>query len=220
MFKSILSLFLKPNCVLCERPGDEDLCAYCQKQIQQCKLDNHLQRWLQQPPLFTWGVYEGPLKRAIASLKYDKQGQLGELFGFWLGKAWQKSPLGAKYKKLIVLPIPLHAQKLKARGFNQAELIAKGFCQFTGNILEPRGLIRVKQTQALFGLSPEQRQEQLVQAFIIDQNWRKKPPQFPVLLLDDIYTTGTTAREAIRVLQGENITVVGVAVLATPKFNE
>jgi predicted amidophosphoribosyltransferase len=205
MLKSILSLFLKPNCVICERPGNEELCAYCQKQIQQCKLDNHLQRWSQQPPLFTWGVYEGPLKRAIASLKYNKQGQLGELFGFWLGKAWQKSPLGAKYKKLIVLPIPLHAQKLKARGFNQAELIAKGFCQFTGDILEPRGLIRVKQTQALFGLSPGQ---------------RKKPPQFPVLLLDDIYTTGTTAKEAIRVLQGENISVVGVAVLATPKLNE
>jgi ComF family protein len=218
MLQPILSLFLKPNCVLCERPGDQEICSSCQKQLQQYRINHDTQGWLQDPPLFSWGVYEGTLKRAIASLKYDKKGQLGELLGFWLGKAWQNSSVGSKYPKLTVLPIPLHSEKLKSRGFNQAELIAQGFCRFTGYPLQAKGLMRVKATDALFGLTPQQRQQQLDQAFIVGQNWQRKPPQFPVLLLDDIYTTGTTVREAIRVLQQQKIKVVGVVVLATPRI--
>ncbi|MBC6474997.1 MAG: hypothetical protein GDA48_21150 [Hormoscilla sp. GM102CHS1] len=54
--------------------------------------------------------------------------------------------------KPVVVPIPLHADKRLARGFNQAELLAESFCQYTGLPLNRQGLERVRATEALFGL--------------------------------------------------------------------
>ena len=116
--------------------------------------------------------------------------------------------------KPIVVPIPLHADKLKQRGFNQAELLAESFCQYTGLPLCRQGLERVRGTQPLFGLSLTERQEMLADALSVGKSLTQKRPQ-RVLLLDDIYTTGTTVGEAHRVLRRQGISVYGVVAIAT-----
>ncbi len=219
MLKSLLSLFLQSNCPLCERPADEHICKYCQRQLQRCQFKNSCQFWQGDLPVFVWGVYSGQLKRAIAALKYDGCSQLAELMGYCLGKAWLDSPLYGRAKKMTVVPIPLHPNKLKTRGFNQAELIARSFCQFTGYSLQPQGLERRRETQAMFGLSVTQREQNLKLAFSLGKGFHKRRPHSPVLLLDDIYTTGTTAREAAKRLLEAEIQVFGVAAIATSKQN-
>ncbi|MBR8828624.1 MAG: ComF family protein [Gomphosphaeria aponina SAG 52.96 = DSM 107014] len=215
MFKNILSLFLKENCPLCQRPADEIVCKYCQKQLESCKLSNNSQYWQGELPLFVWGEYEGKLKRAIARCKYDNHPELGELLGYWLGKEWQSAPVSRKLKQFTVVPIPLHQKKLKERGFNQAEIIASSFCQITGAKLQAAGLVRVKATKAMYGLKPKEREENLKNALALGKDLQKKTPN-SVLIIDDIYTTGTTAKNAAQVLREKGIKVVGIAAIAKP----
>ena len=200
MLKSLLSLLLKENCPLCCRSADDTLCADCQGQLQDCKLENCSQFWQGDLPLFAWGTYGGELRRAIASLKYHNHPELARPLGYWLGKAWgEANPLG-KRKKLTVVPIPIHPQRRKERGFNQAELLARSFCRYTGYPLAAKALKRVKATEAFFNLNLQERKEQLKEAFAKGKGIRRCKLGSPVLILDDIHTTGQTARQAAQVL--------------------
>jgi ComF family protein len=216
MWRDLLSFCLKFPCPLCQRPADTTICLYCQKQLESCQINNPSSSWQGNLPVFSWGVYDGKLKRAIATCKYDRQPEIGKELGKWLGKSWKSNSIGQKNKNLIVLPIPLAEEKLKTRGFNQAVAIAQGFCQETGYSLSTKGLVRIKDTQPMFNLSPHQRQENIRQAFVIGKSWHKQIPRSPVLLLDDIYTTGTTVKEAAKLLRSKEIKVLGVIVLSSP----
>lgn len=238
MLKQLLSVFLKSPCVFCDRPSspqsdhlsnstfiDDTFCEYCQaklrshrftkEQLSQDQFTEH-NSLNSDPslsadiPVFAWGKYEGQLKRAIALMKYHNNPEIGKILGWLLGQAWLEfSPLRSS-QKLTVVPIPLHQEKLKARGFNQAKIIARGFCSSTGYTLNSQALVRVKNTKALFDLSPEERTKNLKDAFRAGS----KLPKQPVLLLDDVYTMGTTIRESAMVLQKQNIQVDGAIVIA------
>ena len=215
IFQNLLSLFLKSSCPLCQRPTPRELCPYCIKQIQSCHKQNPAYLWKQPLPIFVWGNYGGAVKRAIAALKYENQRQIGYLLGQWLGESWLlNSP--QPQKQLLVVPIPMHPKKQKQRGFNQATLIAEGFCNVTGYKLKVNGLERIKETEAQFSLSAVQRQENLANAFVIGKDLRR-PPNIPVLLVDDIYTTGATVKAAVQTLEKHQIKVLGVAAVATTK---
>lgn len=215
--KGLLALFLKPNCPLCDRPADVELCQYCQRQLQRCQLSTPSTLWQGELPVFVWGNYGGILKRAIAALKYDNQPQLARPLGRWLARTWLESPVASRAKKLTVVPIPLHSSKLQKRGYNQAELIAAGFCEITGYKQQPLGLERIRETEAQFGLSAQVREQNLVDAFAIGKGFRKHPPHSPVLIVDDIYTTGATVQSAAHILRQQGIPLYGVAAIATSK---
>jgi len=213
----ILGLFLKSNCPLCDRIAEVELCEYCQRQLLRCQVANPREFWQGELPVFVWGTYGGVLKRAIAALKYEHQPQLARPLGHWLGQAWLKSPTAPRAKKLTVVPIPLHATKLQQRGYNQAELLARSFCEFTGYKEQPLGLERVRATEAQFGLSQQEREQNLADAFVIGKSLSQNPPSSAVLLVDDIYTTGATVRAAAQTLQKRGIQVYGVVAIATSK---
>lgn len=209
--QGLLNLFLECRCPLCDRSTATEFCLDCTKQLQRCQLTHHniLDRQL---PVFVWGNYQGTLKRAIAALKYENQPQIARPLGVWLAKAWLNSPLATD--RAIVIPIPLHVNKQKQRGYNQAVLIAESFCSVTGLKLQ-LGLIRQKDTQAQFNLSGRQREQNLDKAFTLDNKFSYQRPTNPVLLLDDIYTTGATARFAAQTLQSVGIDVYGIVAIAT-----
>ncbi len=207
-----LNLFLKQNCPLCDRTAAEILCRYCHRQLQDCQLPQPDRYWRGDLPLFAWGNYTGSVKQAISKLKYDGHTSIADLYGELLAQSWQQSALVTP-KKLIVVPIPLHPDKLAIRGFNQAESIARRFCQVTGDRLD-LSLHRTRATVAQFGLSKSARQENVAGAFEIAPNSALKPGS-TVLLIDDIYTTGATGRSAANVLSAMQINVCGVAVVAT-----
>ncbi len=216
MWKSFLSLWLKFPCPLCQRTAEDVVCRYCQKKLESCRLKNSQALWKGDLPVFAWGKYEGELKRAIATLKYNNNPEIGVLLGKWLAQTWQENNVISSRLKLTIVPIPLHKTRFQERGFNQAVSLAKGFCQETGDYLELEALIRVKASKAMFGLSPAQRKKNLQNAFAISENWQKSSKSRSILLLDDIYTTGTTIKEAAQILRQQKINVVGAIVIATP----
>lgn len=210
---NFLNFFLQSNCPLCQRPASQEFCEYCNKQLQKCALKDSNHGKDNSPPVIAWGAYGGAIKRAIAKMKYDNHPEIARPLGEWLGFAWLE-----KYgnnRSFIVVPIPMHPEKQKKRGFNQAALIAQSFCRTTGLKLKLNGLQRVKATEALFGLSPTERKETLTQAFSIGKDFRK-PPNVPVVLVDDIYTTGTTVKSAMETLSKNEIVVSSVAAVAVP----
>ena len=204
---------------MCGRSAEDVCCRDCYSSLKQCARKNS-QQFISQDklPLLVWGNYGGKLKRAIALLKYENHPELAQPLGQWLGETWLKSSQFRKHNqtKALVVPIPLHPNKMEERGFNQAELIAKSFCRYTGLKCQPQGLARVKETTAMFNLNLSQRQENLTDAFHLGDNFRRRLPSRPILLLDDIYTTGTTIKAAAQILQRQGIQVAGVLAVATP----
>jgi ComF family protein len=171
--------------------------------------------WRGEIPLFVWGRYEGGLKRAIAAMKYDRHPDLGRSMGRWIAESWRAAP-PVSGKSYTLVPIPLYRERLRERGFNQAEEIALGFRSPTGYSLRADGLIRVRSTDALFGLSPEARARTMKAAFAVGRGLSRS---VPILLVDDIYTTGTTIREAAKVLREGGYRVAGAIALASSRIN-
>jgi ComF family protein len=117
---------------------------------------------------------------------------------------------------VLLVPVPLHRSKLRQRGFNQAELIARaamkiapvrGRLRFCAGVLE-----RKRETASQIGLTSHQRRENLRGAFGVAQPELVKGRQ--VLVVDDIYTTGATVSECARVLGRAGATKVWVATVA------
>jgi ComF family protein len=167
--------------------------------------------------LFSWGVYDGALKRAIAACKYERHPEIATHLGAKMGQAWQQD---ARVTSLLgrfeVIPVPLHPQRLKLRGFNQAEVLARGFCAEVGCQCFPHALIRKKNTKPQIETkSKRERESNLDRAFTVG---KVSELGKSIILIDDIYTSGATVREAIAALKASEITVSAVVVLAKPKF--
>ena len=110
-----------------------------------------------------------------------------------------------------IIPIPLHRKRRAKRGYNQAELLAREIGKRMGIPVRTKMLLRVKNTVPLKQLNPKERQNNLKKAFLIAQNDVKLKM---IILVDDIFTTGSTMDEAARTLRSagvENICYVTLA---------
>ncbi len=110
-----------------------------------------------------------------------------------------------------LVPVPLHRKRLAARGYNQAELFAREIGKRMGIPVRADLLVRVRNTVPLKQLNPKERQNNLKKAFHIPRNDVKLKT---ILLVDDIYTTGSTMDEAARTLRdagAEKVCFVSIA---------
>ena len=111
----------------------------------------------------------------------------------------------------VIVPIPLTKKRLKERGFNQAEEIGRELSSFLKIPLASNVLFKVKETLPQVELSKEEREKNVKEAFAVRNNDQIKDKK--VLILDDVYTTGSTMAEAARVLKESGAKQVwGVAV--------
>ena len=166
--------------------------------------------------VLAWAQYRGLLKQALTSLKYGNQSELGIWLGIQLGNYWRTCHTLSSWEKAVVVPIPLHHERQVQRGYNQAELIAQGFCRATGLSFAPYGLMRTKRTLAMHSLGIQERKANLNGAF---QVGKKLPATSkPILLIDDIYTTGSTALAAATVLRTAGYTTAGITTVAQAFF--
>lgn len=211
------NLWLEAACPLCTRSTAQVLCLDCQRRLQTSALPDPEQLWQPPLPVFAWGHYDGALKRAIAALKYNNHPQLARPFGEWLAQRWLESSAAklAGTRALVVVPIPMHIDKQQQRGFNQADLLAKAFCNQTRLPFRPKALKRQRFTEPQFGLSAPARAQNLSGAFELGQSL---PSGSTVLLLDDIYTTGATALTAAQTLRRHQISVYGIVVVAKSRL--
>jgi len=163
-----------------------------------------------------YGSYEGGLRELIHLLKYGSVRPAANVLGRMLAEAVSHLEPALNGGPLVVVPVPLHIRKLRQRGFNQSELITRAALK----PLTPRGrfhlapavLERQRETQSQIGLSRRQRRENMRGAFGVTQADEIKDK--PVLLVDDVFTTGTTVSECARVLRRAGASKVYVATVA------
>ena len=155
------------------------------------------------------GPHTGALRQSVVWLK--RYPQLAPRLQRMLASTWATLPEPGRFD--LVLPIPLHARRLAARKFNQAELIGRIIAGFSGCPLETIGLIRIRETERhRHGQGLSERARSLRQAFAVSA------PRLiagrRILLVDDVLTTGATASECARILHLHGASTVTVAVLA------
>ena len=157
-----------------------------------------------------WGVYDGELRNAILRMKHRGAESLAEVMGVAWAVSRQTGLLATGPQ--AVMAIPLHWQKRWQRGFNQAELLARGVAEGLGLPYVARAIRRVKPTPQQSGVSPTERRENLKNAF---RPWRTHGWQgLRILLIDDVLTTGATADAASAAILAGGAAQVDVGVLA------
>jgi ComF family protein len=161
-----------------------------------------------------YGSYESGLRELIHLLKYDGVRPAANVLGRMLSDAIV--PLQSLFAEasVLIVPVPLHARKRHQRGFNQAELIARAASKLQPSRrfeLKPV-LDRTRETQSQIGLSRHDRRENLRGAFAVTAPEAIRGRE--VLLVDDVFTTGTTASECALVLRRAGAAKVYVATVA------
>ena len=142
-------------------------------------------------------MYEGALARAIVLLKFERIEPLGE----WFARQLQTLVLAnrAYLEADVVVPVPLHRNRQKERGFNQVELFARPLAKLLGFPFKPVLLMRTRPRPEKHLLHYEERWESVRGAFAIKRDGRVDNSR--VLLLDDVMTTGATLDACARELR-------------------
>lgn len=162
-------------------------------------------------PVFSFGKYDKELKTLIRKLKYSGKKSVAKTISELIHKYWLTVPLYTK--SATVVPIPLHFTRKLKRGYNQSELVAKAFAEISGYRLNLKLLKRPVRTKPLYNLSKEQRLKEMSGVFNCDP---KHYSGEPVIIIDDICTSGTTLSEAIKELKRQNVECLCAIVMANP----
>jgi ComF family protein len=155
------------------------------------------------------GPYEGGLRLLIHELKFHGRRRVAaRLAETIVADASCRTTLEGG----VLVPVPLHPRRRRERGFNQSEVLAQAIGQRCGLIVAPAALVRRKETVAQPGLSAAARRRNVAGAFAV-----RRPAQVSgriVVLVDDVVTTGATARacaQALRKAGAREVRLVTVA---------
>ena len=186
-----LSLLPEPYCPQCGRPfaspvalthSPTHVCGACREH----------------PPAFSkaWSVfaYQTPLKEALALFKYRGKVTLAHPLARLLIQHLPSLP-----PVDVIMPVPLHAQRLREREFNQSALLANPLSQHLGLPLILGGLIRTRPTVPQTSLTRKERLTNLRGAFSVSQPVAIQGKA--ILIIDDVMTTGTTLHECAHTLR-------------------
>jgi len=177
-----ISFVEQPYCYSCGKPLDsmeQEVCFDCSKHPKSFRQGFSLAR------------YNAVTKPSLSAIKYKNRRQH---LPFYVQET--KERYGTLFQSLqldAILPVPIHPKRLKKRGFNQASLFAIALGNQLGIPVYDSVLIRTVNTLPQKNLSPEKRLENLKKAFSLHPELHKRKLPFQkVLLVDDIYTTGST----------------------------
>jgi ComF family protein len=214
---------LPPHCLLCGTRGKDrrDLCPACARcalplpipaqRCGECLKD--------EPPFdaaFAPYQYGHPLDLLLTKLKFGHSLAAGrvltELWIAALRQALDGGAIGAL--PAAIVPVPLHAARLRERGYNQALELARPLAREFGIALAPALLRRTRPTAAQSDLDAVARRKNLHGAFAVDHAALVASAASHVVLLDDVMTTGATLREAAHTLKRAGVARVDVWALA------
>ncbi len=223
LLEEIINLVSGWVCQVCGSPSESPLCEACERNLSrfsppfcpQCGLPQtspSLCPSCKEDPLpfrhRSFGPYEGTLKEMIHKFKFEGQRSLKKPLSLLLYETFKelKEPVD------LIIPIPLTRKRLVERGFNQSLLLAKELGIRTGLKVKGNILIKVKETPPQTSLGSKERRSNLKGAFFL------KEPSLVfgkrVLLVDDVFTTGSTLREAFYVLKQAGAKTVMAITLA------
>lgn len=213
---ALASLSRQP-CLLCSNPGPDPVCVPCSQVFERastccprCGVPTRSAgvcgECLSRPPAFdatiaAW-LYRFPLDRLIHAFKYHAQLPLGP----WFARA-----LASRLPPFdLVVGVPLHAERLRERGFNQAHEMARHLSLLNGASFMKSGLVRTRATGEQSRMTHDERARNVKGAFACDRRLTGQR----IVVVDDVMTTGATLKELAKVLKNAGAASVCNAVVA------
>ena len=211
----LLDVLLPPTCPGCGREGDI-ICAGCTKSLTR-RLDEPagipLGLPIKQPSgivQLEWcAAYNGPARSCVHALKYDGERRLVDPLATIMADRWARAGIGGD----ILVPVPVHAARKRQRGFDQAELLARGVGARLRLPVVP-GVRRSTKTTAQHALGRGARASNVGHAFAIDPQHAHAVRGAWAVLIDDLTTTGATLAGCAAVLYDSGAVAVSALALA------
>lgn len=210
----VLDLIFPPVCGVCGRIDKNSLCNKCAVQLKKqaafgiekynkdsnVYFDEHLYIFM----------YSGIVRKILLDYKFKDKSFLYKTFTNFLIKNEKFVENIKSYD--IIIPVPLSKKREKQRGYNQSKLIANQISFLTGIKLNSNDLKKVINTVAQSSLNKKDRQTNIEGAYIVRNPDKIKHKK--VLLIDDIFTTGSTANECSRLIYNAGAEKIGVLTIA------
>ena len=207
---SLLDWIYKKKCYFCGSSRDcTIMCNDCYNSMSHLPIG--INRTILNKEIYACGIYEKTMQKMIRGL-YHGQRELAYYQAKFMWEYWQNLSFTEKFQ---VVPVPIYKTRMKRRKYNHMELVGEEFCKLTGYILNTDLIIRVKDTKPQYNLKRFQRMENLSNAFEVDKS---KLLDKPILLLDDICTTGSTFESMIHELNKKDIYNITCLATATVDF--
>lgn len=208
----VLDFIFPPVCGICLKTSKKYICEDCIELIKFKSL-NKFERY--NDKYFKGHLYilkyEGIIRQRILDYKFKEKSYLHRSFSEMILNSKKNIEFIKEYDVLI--PVPIHKDRMKIREYNQSELIAKDLVHEIKNIkLENNVIIKNKNIVAQSSLNKKQRENNIKDVYQIKNI--EKIINKKVLLLDDIYTTGSTVNECSKVLKEAGCKEVGVITIA------
>ena len=181
----------EPRCAKCGKPiryEEKEFCEDCKKG-----------EFFFEKGKSIW-IHKGPAAWSIYQFKYHNRRIYGK---FYASELWRIYGEDIKHWGIeCIIPVPLHWRRKRSRGYNQAECIAKELGKLSGIAVADNAIKRIRYTERQKKLDNKERKRNLEGAFCVSKRWKKVKN---VLLIDDIYTTGSTINEVSRKLKQRGV---------------
>lgn len=225
--RKLLDYVYPPRCPVCDRVSPEGICGDCRKKMPYIReafclkcgkpLEDEQQEYcadcLKKKHSFDLGralfSYRGQIRSSLYRLKYGNKREYAKVYGREMARRFGRwiRQTGVT----LIIPVPLHRSRRRERGYNQAALLARELGRCTGIPVEEKLLLRVRKTAPLKTMSKAERTANLRGAFAVSG---RIPGGSHILLVDDIYTTGSTADAAAACLKGHGCSRVFLLTVA------
>lgn len=210
--KALEFIFL-PSCGVCGKLGEGYLCTKCEKELEKYVIapaDKYPVQRRENDTILHVFAYKDLVRNLIISYKFNDKSYLYKTFCEFMVKNKKVFDFIKSYD--IIIPVPIHKKRMKERGYNQSELIAKELARISQIKCYTDILIKTKNNKPQSTLSGDLRKENVKNVYKLRNQEKIKNKK--VLLLDDIYTTGATVTECIKELQKANVEKIGIMTLA------
>ena len=213
MLEKIQNIIYPPKCGICGKIDKEYICKKCQKKLETEAIWQKEE--IQNPYIFFCELnsifqYQGTIREKIIDYKFNEKSYIYVTFVNFLLKNKKIFENIKKYDTIV--PVPISPKRQKERGYNQSLLIAREIAHKTNLELMNNCLIKTKNIIEQSKLNKEDRAQNIYGVYELKN--KQLVENKKILLIDDIYTTGSTVNECSRILRKANPEKIGVLVLA------
>jgi len=215
--KNMLFFIFPRKCEMCETISESYICDKCKSKLEKTELYlNRIDDYSKDNTKFFDEhayifEYNSIIREKIIEYKFKNKPYLGKMFSEFFVKNEKMCGFFEKYD--IIIPVPMTNKKIKERGYNQTEIIAKIISQNITNItMQKNVLIKYKNNKVQSQLNKEQRQQNVQNVYELNNEEIIKNKN--ILILDDIYTTGATCNECVKTLRNAQPKKIGIITIA------
>lgn len=213
MIENLINIIYPPACGICGKLDKNFLCSKCRNKLKPFETYN-VEDYTKTSSYFDEHIYmfryTSYIREAILNYKFQEKAYIYEMFITFLKS---NEIICNKLKEYdIIIPVPISKKRFKQRGYNQSAIISKKIAKFMNKNYSEKVLTKCKDNKPQSSLNQEERSKNVIDVYKVNKSnliIDKK-----VLLIDDIFTTGSTVNECSKILKLNGAKNIGIFTIA------